>query len=110
MGNKSKRTIKPQSTPFDLDALEKESKAQASDKNFRFLLGGREWTLPPFGTIDRKVLTSMRADDPESMMNVFKAAMSDEDFSEFDGLELTIDGLNALEEAWSAHSGLTPGE
>src|SRR5688572_15674793 len=101
MGNKSKRTIKPQAKPFDLDALEKEALASASDKNFRFLLGGKEFSLPPFGTIDRKVLTSMSPDDPESMMNVFKAGLSDEDFAEFDALDLSIDGLTALEEAWS---------
>lgn len=110
MGNKSKRTIKTQTKPFDLDALEKEAQAKASDKNFRFLLGGREFVLPPFGTIDRKVLTSMDPDDPDSIMNVFKAAMSEEDFEEFDELELSIDGLTSLEEAWSEHSGMTPGE
>jgi hypothetical protein len=110
MGNKSKRTIKPQTAPFDLDALEKEAKSSTSDKNFRFILGGHEFSLPPFGTLDRKVLTSMDPDDPESIMSVFKAAMSDKDYDIFDEQELSIEGLNALEGAWSEHSGVTPGE
>lgn len=110
MGNKSKRTIKPQDKPFDLDTLEKEARSQGSDKNFRFTLGGREWTLPPFGRLDRKVLTSLDPEDPESMMAMFKKAMTEEAYEEFNELELSIDGLNALEEAWAEHSGVTPGE
>lgn len=112
MGNKSKRTIKPQTKPFDLDALEAEAKASAAkaDTRFRFVLGGREFALPPFGTLDRKALTNMDPNDPASMMAAFRAGMSDEEYEKFDEMELSIDSLNALEEAWSAHSGVTPGE
>lgn len=112
MGNKSKRTVKTQTKPFDLDALEAEAKAKAqvASKNFRFTLGGTEFVLPPFGTLDRKVLTSMDPNDPESIMSAFKAAMSEEDYKKFDELDLSIEGLNALESEWSDHSGMTPGE
>lgn len=110
MGNRSKRVIKTQTKPFDLDALEKEAQEEGNAKKFKFTLGGREWSLPPFGTLNRKALTNMDPNDPASMMIMFKEGLSDEDYKEFNELELSIDGLNALEAAWTEHSGITSGE
>ncbi len=110
MGNRSKRVIKTQIKPFDLDALEKEAQEEGLAKKFKFTLGGRDWSLPPFGTLDRKTLTSMDPNDPASMMIMFKMALSEEDYKEFDELELSIEGLNALEAAWTEHSGVSSGE
>lgn len=110
MGNRSKRVVKTQTKPFDLDALEKEAKDEGDLKKFKFTLGGRDWALPPFGNLNRKALTDMDPNDPGSMMLMFKKAMSEEDYKEFNELELSIDGLNALEAAWTEHSGISVGE
>ena len=110
MGNRSKRVIKTQTKPFDLDTIEKEALEEGNAKKFKFTLGGRDWALPPFGTINRKALTNMDPNDPASMMLMFKIAMGDEDFKDFNELELSIDGLNALEAAWTEHSGISAGE
>lgn len=110
MGNKSKRVVKTQDKPFDLDALEREAKAKVANKNFEFILNGTTFSLPPFGTLDRKVLTDMDPNDPESIMGAFKAAMDEDQYEVFNGLNLSIEGLNALESAWTEHSGITPGE
>lgn len=104
------RRVKTQKEAFDLDALEKEALAEKETKPFRFVLGGKEWSLPPFGTLDRKAITGVSEDDPESMMSAFREALSEEKYREFDKLPLTIDGLNKLQEAWAEHSGISPGE
>jgi len=106
----SNRKIKPQKAPFDLDGLEKEALSDQDNKLFKFVLGGKEFSLPPFGSLDRKVITSVNEDEPESMMSAFKEGLTEEEYKEFDNLPLTIDGLNKLQEAWAEHSGISPGE
>lgn len=99
--------IKTQSAPFDLDAVERE----ASDKTFRFTLGGREWSMKPLGRIDRKQVKQIAkatadATEAESIEAMLRAGLGDEQWEEFDELPLSIDGLKALFEQWSDHSGI----
>lgn len=106
----ARNKIKTQNKPFNLDALENEARNTNKEQYFRFTLGGREWALPPLGTLDRKTITSVDGEDPESMMKAFKVGLGDADYAAFDELDLTIDGLTLLNDAWAEHSGITVGE
>lgn len=106
--------IQKQTEPFNLDVLEKES----SGNEFEFTLGDRVWHMTPLGRFDKKLVRRIArqaneagdTDEVEYMDQMLKAAMGEEQFAEFDELPLTMEGLTALFEAWTEHSGLTPGE
>jgi hypothetical protein len=99
--------IKVQSEPFNLDAIEKE----AGDKVFRFTLGGRDWEMIPLGQIDRKQVKKIAkltegATEAESIEAMLTIGLGDEQWVEFEELPLSMEGLRALFEAWTDHSGI----
>jgi len=91
--------------PFDLDALAAESVGE----RFRFIYGGREWSIPLVEDIDKRLLDRM-AEAPDAVAReAFQLAFGDE-WAEFDQLPMSLRTLNALLEEWSRHSGLELGE
>lgn len=104
--------VKEQDAPYDLDALARER----SKKNYRFTYGGRDWTLVPVGRIPKKAMKRMAKmaaegqDNLEYMDEMLRAGMGNEQFAEFDELDIAMEDLENLFEDWSDHSGIEPGE
>lgn len=106
--------IKDQEEPLDLDTMIKEG----SKHDFRFILAGRTWTMTAMGRLSKKKLKKIAAmkgreedaNNFDEMDEMLKAGMGDEQFAEFDELDLPMDAVEALFEEWSEHSGIEPGE
>lgn len=101
--------IKTQDEPLNLDAVERES----ADKQFRFILGDREWVMTPLGRLERKAAKKIarmsNAGDGaelEFIDEMFKLAMGEEQFAEFDQLPLSQASAELLFETWSENSGI----
>jgi len=107
--------IKDQDEPFDLDARIKEG-----DKHdYRFTLAGRDWTMKAMSRLSKKKMKQIAkmgdADGPDAdnfdyMDEMLKAAMGDEQFAEFDEIDIPMDVVEDLFDDWSEHSGIEPGE
>lgn len=91
--------------PFDLDALAAESVGEP----FRFIYGGRQWSIPRVDDVDKRLLDRM-AEAPDAVAReAFQLAFGEE-WAEFDGLPMSLRTFNALLEEWSRYSGLELGE
>lgn len=111
MSSKSSKPskIKVQDEPFNLDIIEKE----ASKHDYRFTLGGRDFSMPPLGRLDRKDLKKIakmtgagEIDEADYIDEMLKLALGEERFAEFDELPLSQDGVQQLFEDWTDHSGI----
>lgn len=106
--------IKEQAEPYDLDALA----AERAKRNYQFTYGGRTWTLVPVTRLPKKAMKRMAAlakqdgeqDNVEYMDQMLQAAMGEEQFAEFDQLDIAMEDIEDLFNDWSDHSGIEPGE
>lgn len=90
---------------FDLDACEREQHGEP----FRFALGGREFVLPRFDGLDRRVLDAMGDGDLAFARAALAAGLGDQREA-FEALPLSMAGYNRLVREWTAHAGVEPGE
>jgi hypothetical protein len=104
-----KRPVKVQAEPLDLDQFEQEQADKEKEHLYTFRLGGVEFTIPPFGSLDRSLMET--ADDDFEFMNAaFRLAMGDEQFAKWDEIPLSLDGMNRLFKDWGDHSGMDVGK
>lgn len=104
-----KRPVKIQAEPLNLDEFEDDQKKKEEEHLFRFIQGGREFVLPPFGNLDRSLMES-GDDDFEFMTAAFRQGLGEDQFAAWDDLPLTLDGLNRLFKDWGDHSGMDVGK
>lgn len=111
--NPRKRPVKIQVTPLDLDAFEEGKLKERDEHLYRFIRGGEEFTLPPFGSLDRELMDTAD-DDVEFMMEAFKQGLvmisGEEAWDKFREMPLTLDGMNKLFGDWGDHSGMDTGK
>jgi hypothetical protein len=104
-----KRPVKIQAEPLDLDQFEQEQADKEKEHLYTFKLGGVEFTIPPFGSLDRSLMDTAD-DDAEFMAAAFKMALGEDQFEVFDPMPLSLDGLNRLFKDWGEHSGMDVGK
>lgn len=91
---------------FDLDALV----AEESGEPFRFRAGGKEWELPPYGSLDWQVLEYSDGNDLAFTRAALRVGLG-EQWPAFDAIRgLGVTAVSVLVERWVAHSGVVPGE
>lgn len=106
--------IKDQEKPFNLAEIVEDGDKHA----YQFELpAGRIWTMTAMSRLSKKKMRRIAklgdgedADNFDYMDEMLKAGMGEEQFAEFDELDLPMDAMEALFEDWSDHSGIEPGE
>ncbi|MGW1836317.1 hypothetical protein [Streptomyces sp. NPDC002067] len=95
------------STTFDLDVWVKEARQEP----FRFTLGGRIFTMPAAGELDKAVLSSVNIESPSArdIETLLKAGLSDQ-WPMFDKMPVPLAALGELFRQWQKHEGTPAGE
>ncbi len=91
---------------YDLDALE----AEASGEPFHFRLGGKEYTLPPFNALDKKLLDALNQGDQQVAIEALRMGLGKEDAKTFDATPAKLSTVNELFRQWAKESGIDVGE
>lgn len=92
---------------FDLDVWV----AEAASEPFRFSLGGKLFTMPAAGELDKSILTAVNIDAPSArdIETLLKAGLADQ-WADFDSLPVPLAALGELFRQWQKHEGASLGE
>ncbi|MFF2543991.1 hypothetical protein ACFVUY_15650 [Kitasatospora sp. NPDC058063] len=92
---------------FNLDTWVTES----TRTPFPFTLGGRDFSLPAAGDLDKSLLSTVNLSSPSAadILSLMREGLGDQ-WQEFDALPLPLSALGELFRRWQNHTGVTPGE